>query len=394
MTVKVCFLVIFFIFPLTISIGPSSHLYFRNFFNHARDCGKSSENYLKRFIALRTGDNNQNPVFWYYSGVVRNPSNGVAISGIEGVEYVVPIPEQLISSSDHAIDLTTERSSQGNSDKANNHDTKLYSYLTKKLFFYVNPHNSQELLTKFRVQQSAPAREVNPITSFSEYVKFYTHPDSKKLHSVIEFPGQRELFPQKVQIIKDGETSSVDVEDDEGTSRISQENFDQERYHIGHIVTGGKRPQKSSFLNSLVSFSASSASSPLHGKSQEYFSIWRNKSNKGRLQALFSRWNPKSALDTTNQIQFDYIRYGESPAWAIPGTSCLTEIHAQCFPEGYNSLPDNIRSLVEKHQAQFIQQLPQSSNKYDALQLFKLEEDKYQSYATPWYKRLFNRMKK
>lgn len=384
--------------PLSLSIAPASHSYFRNFFNHVKDYGKSNEKFLKRFVELRTGDNGDKPAFWHHSGVIRNPSNGVAIAGVEGIEYTVPFPCQPV-----ALNNLTTLTNQLNVLSGQN-TTTTYSYLTKKLFFYVNPHNPKELLTQFRVQRSAPARPVNPLASFAQIITYFRHPQSENLQCVIEFPSSRKLYSRKMQVIAD-EARGVGEEEPEALpSSPRRHSKITERYHVGNMITGGKA-QGRRWPGSWVSLSATGVS-PLQGRSQEFFSIWRQTPPSGPAHWLSFLSKMKQGLvklgrqveeeeeaASAQGVQMDYIRYGEAPAWAVPGLPCVTELHATCYGPHYNSLPAGIQALVDQHHPRFLLELSRLQER--ALDLVELQDcfhrqeiDAFQSFAKPWYRKL------
>lgn len=315
---------------------------------------------IENFIKLRSNKPKQHAI-WYHRGILRNPSTGNEIAGIEGVEMCKAMPSAFTKAilHDHLPHLS-------NSTTTSTHKTYLGgSYLTKKFFTYVDIANRSQEINTFRIQRQSPQRSVQPTAPMYELITLYYHPDQDKIASIIEWPSGRKLFGHKVSFAK-----------------VSKSGKSSALLRVDHVVSGKK---KTSF-NKWISFA--STSEQTRGRSHESFlmeeespSKWRGMQSMAKL--VKSSFNQKTKEDDVIQdyeVKMSYRRFGEGPYWYFPGKPCLVEVDSYRL-SSWKQVPKHAMALVDRLDPTFRSQgscsLDEFENSKDQLDDFK-----------PWYRRI------
>jgi hypothetical protein len=136
---------------------------------------------IKSLANARAGSPDNSGVVWYHTGVMRNPLTGAEVVGIEGLEFVSRLPANF-SSTSSSSELYTE------------------SYLSRKLFAYVNAKNRSEAIRSFRVRPPhSPARDVQPFKELNQVVTLGVDSQGNAF-TYVAFPSGRTLHSTRVRI--------------------------------------------------------------------------------------------------------------------------------------------------------------------------------------------------
>lgn len=329
------------------------------------------EHLLKTKLESRTVGE---PTMWYYRGWVRDPSNGQRIVGIEGVERVVSIRDFNVSASNITAEvLSTEtRQSPGSSLLTNSRSSS--TYLTHKLFVYVNINNRSEAITKFRKASLAPLRCVNPVSELRELVSLKSQsalsdrfPKNRMpgAESHIFWPSGRRIYGQ-LTFASDFNTMA----DSEGSNPIAV----GKSLAFAHSVRGNKKRP----VRRWVSFHGSDDSNV--GRSSEVYHFFRSEQPLQQLiRKIRMSFVGKSGLPLKHSLAFKYRRFGAAPAWLSPRKPCEIEIQGYRL-ESTEDLPDYALELLESCVPGFFQ------DQLTAQKFFAIGRDPYSSYQ-PWYQR-------
>lgn len=370
-------------------------------------------NKINQFIKLRAA-NNENRLsrysYWHHSGVLRNPYTGKEIVGIEGIEIIYPI--DYINTKNH------KKNTINNTTTAATNDIYKKSYLSKKIFFYVDKDNHNQVIEKFRLQIQSPLRNIKPIKILYELVTLGID-NNNKLFASVEYPSGRTIRTSKIQINNQINTISI-------LERIL---LCKEKLQIINYMSG--MPKK--MINRWISFNHNKDIGN-RGKSQEYYIISKyggimnldieniipklslnilyfyinikdslnhiisrnnnkynnninNNNNNTSLSSIHKQninWILKNKLLLNNinikpQITMSYQRYGESPSWFSINHACSIEIKSNKYTSS-KYIPINIKEFIERNQPEFI------NNNYDisTITQFRKQIDLLNKYL-PWY---------
>jgi len=286
---------------------------------------------VKDFLSLKAGLGSKQS-YWHYSGVMRNPLTGAEVIGIEGVEIVRPIRSMTGTNSSGSADDYTR------------------SYLSKKLFMYVDRTNRSSLISEYRLLRQAPLRPVVPSKQFVELVTLGVDSLGQAFASV-SWPGSRRtISTNKIRIVPAAGADSV-LDQIRGRKKLNVVNFMTAGVPIGKI------PKNS--IRRWVSFSPSGDSEGA-GRSQEYYTISNGDApaasspdavvkqtvGKAGWRALFG---PKP---TKPEAVMTYQRHGEGPAWYSVGRACVIELSGARYSAA-KCLPGYVRELVSRAQPDF-----------------------------------------
>jgi hypothetical protein len=139
---------------------------------------------INSLVNARAGSPDSSGVVWYHTGVMRNPLTGTEVVGIEGLEFASRLPANFSTSS------------------SSSYDGQMYSesYLSRKLFVYVNAKNRTEAIRSFRVRPPhSPARAVQPLNELHQVVTLGVDRHGNAF-SDVAFPTGRTLHSAKVKI--------------------------------------------------------------------------------------------------------------------------------------------------------------------------------------------------
>lgn len=350
---------------------------------------------VKRFLQLRVGssDNKQKSAFWYYTGSVRDPVSGREIVGIEGVEKISVITSDLTSflgspaaanNFSQAIAdqfLHTPMSSQSTSTAK--------SYLSHKLFLYVDAQNRTSPVSSFRKSRMAPARSVNPFKELLEWVQLDVNSVSVESNSkeagdgaprsncrvisTVMWPGGRTMEGRLF-------LESLDT----ATTGIASPNLSPSAMGIAvhHTILGRKLKP----VNKWIAFGPSQEGSV--GKSSEVYRLQENRSPHMVLNP-WSKMKKLSAEDSYlahSPIRMFYKRYGTAPAWMAPQRPCEIELYGYRI-DNPNWLPSATKELFQSYANEFFV----TSNPSTAA-LVDEKNDPYFKYK-PWYTKLATLLK-
>lgn len=222
---------------------------------------------------------------WLYSGVIRNPSTGSEIIGVQGLEITKRL-SNIDNTSSSSIDLEFKSPSG--------------SYLSKKLFIYTNILNDTQPITSYRIRKHSPLRPVTPTKSIHQLISFRVNDNTSQIAAIVEYPGGRIVKSDNV-MIKEHKIGMLPW--------MSRRSVDLTCFLVS------KRTKKKS-MNRWISFAPSSEGS---GKSQEYYAL-----------------SPAKHLLDQHRAYLKCTKYGECPAWFAPGRSCCTELSGA----SYSSMSD------------------------------------------------------
>lgn len=340
---------------------------------------------LSHYMTLRCGNNKFKPLYWYYTGSIRNPMTGNIIAGIEGIEFVQRLPdwnENQVKDTFTAIMSKLRLNINQLHELDNNHTTKssyIPSYMTKKIFIYTNPLNHSNILSSYQIRPQSPKRVINnPYKELNEIISIQSSnifDNSYKV--VIQWPKGRISCTKKMQILSDIKQPKQSHQDQKNDMNINQlsSKYNTDTLEIKNFIHGGKiklknhKILKNQFFNILkqstrwISFSSSSLSD-FNGRSQEYYSIYPIK-----LMNFIK-------LGQSGMI---YHRYGEGPAWYALKHACNTELHGISF-QSLDQIPKSTVAMISSVCPHFL-------NEKLSIDLFDNKMDMLEKYK-PWYSRL------
>lgn len=322
-------------------------------------------NSVQQFLQLKTGPSDRQ-AYWYYNGLVRNPLTGIEVAGIEGIEIVRPLDTS------HTPSRLVNGSSMGEGFAG--------SYLSNKVFVYVDKANRTSEIEKYRVRHHAPQRTVNPVKQFAELITVGVEP-SGDTFATIGWPTGRTLHTNKVRF----------TQSDDGIAPLDQL-LGKKKINVINFMSAAVRRTGKHPLSKWVSFSPSSDDGTT-GRSQEYYTI----SNTGSLPnanspiiatplmsktlkstpASTTSAAPGSAVGTSPSNMRDsavskstlahkllrpfrpkpsavlsYRHYGEGPPWFAVGKACVIEMSGARYDTA-QALPAAVRELVDRLQPDF-----------------------------------------
>lgn len=287
---------------------------------------------VKDYLSLKAGSGSKQS-YWHYSGVMRNPLTGAEVVGIEGVEIVRPI-----------------RSIAGTHNISDSADDYTRSYLSKKLFMYVDRTNRSSLINEYRLLRQAPLRPVTPSKQFAELVTLSVDSVGHMFASV-SWPGShRTISTNKIRILPAAGADSV-LDQIRGRKKLNVVNFMTAGVPIGKI------PKNS--IRRWVSFSPSGESEGA-GRSQEYYTISNGDAPAAGSPAAVVKqsvgkpgWKALFGPQTARpEAVMTYQRHGEGPAWYSVGRACVIELSGARY-SSVKCLPSYVRELVSRAQPDF-----------------------------------------
>ena len=368
---------------------------------------------INQFMQLKS--HNKKLSYWYYTGTLRSTSTGREIVGIEGIEIVSPMiryrRDGLASTnsnitSNHDTKRRRRRRIRGKGRENNDNiaidkDKYKISYLSNKMFVYVNKDNHTSVVEKFRLHPSAPLRDVKYLKQFHELVTVGI--DYKnQLYASTEYPSQRTIKTSKISMNDNINNNIYNYR----ISSLEKLLFGKKTINIANFMSGMPRR----YIHRWISFS-SNQDSGSRGRSQEYYTLTRscnlfNIDVDNMIPKLFihsiatyidikdklSVWNrslrrrinsndiitagyedPKNSHSKFNQfitlyqyytnksktnngtsisslpikpsITMNYQRYGECPSFFSADQSCCVELHAVKL-DSLRYLPMNIVQLI------------------------------------------------
>ena len=270
---------------------------------------------------------------WHYSGVLRSPSTGSVLVGVQGLEYV------------HLLDV----------------DNNGGSYVSRKVFVYTdlteendynnhidgesNRHSNLRALKQYRVRPNAPKRRVRSSKIFNEIVSFQTDRNTSRVFTSIQFPNKRRIRSTKFTL-KDNTMSTL--EQSPLLSRLIKpltSYRNEEDFSVVALIRGVGTAAASNAtrkINKWISFASPEDS--IHGRSQEHYRISSSSSLAWGIQPRESRLLP---VKGSGAFLF-YKRFGEGPPWYSPGKSVLTELHACKFETSalIKAVPQEVLRLI------------------------------------------------
>lgn len=345
---------------------------------------------VKRFLQLRVGssDNKQKSAFWYYTGSVRDPVSGREIVGIEGVEKISPITSDLTSflGSPAAINNFSQAIADQflHAPVPPHSISTAKSYLSHKLFLYVDAQNRTSPVSSFRKSRMAPARPVNPFKELLEWVQLDVNPVSMasnskeagdgaprsncRVISTVMWPGGRTMEGRLF-------LESLDT----ATTGIASPNLSPSAMGIAvhHTIRGRKLKP----VNKWIAFGPSQEGSV--GKSSEVYRLQENRAPR----MVLNPWGKMKKLskDETHlacsPIRMFYKRYGTAPAWMAPQRPCEIELYGYRI-DNPKWLPSTTKELFHPYANEFFA----TSNPSTAA-LVDEKKDPYFNYK-PWYTKL------
>ena len=228
---------------------------------------------VEQFMHLK--GHNRKLSYWYYTGTLRSPSTGREIVGIEGVEIVSPIIHHKVSNKERYSPLTNNTTTSAisrnkGSSRKYDIDTAMdkykASYLSKKIFIYVDKDNHTQVIDKFRLHPSSPQRDVRYVKQYHELITLGI--DSKdQLYASTEYPSQRIIKTNKITINDNVNNNNYNHH----PSTLEKLLFCKETINIVNFMSGMPRKH----INRWISFS-SNQDSGSRGRSQEYYTLNRN----------------------------------------------------------------------------------------------------------------------
>lgn len=315
---------------------------------------------VKRFLQLRVGsDNKQSSAFWYYTGSVRDPVSGREIVGIEGVEKICALTSNLTSFLGGPN--TATNFSQAIADQfllapmSPQSMSTSKSYLSHKLFLYVDAQNRTSPVSSFRKSRMAPARPVNPFKELLEWVQLDVNQvrvdsNSKepgegalrsncRVVSTVMWPGGRTMEGRLL-------LESLDT----ATTGISSPHFAPSAMGIAvhHTIRGRKLKP----VNKWIAFGPSQEGSV--GKSSEVYRLQENRAPR----MVLNPWNKMKKISTEDAhlahspIRMFYKRYGTAPAWMAPQRPCEIELYGYRI-DNPKLLPSTTKELFQPYAKEF-----------------------------------------
>lgn len=346
----------------------------------------SEKKKLNQFINLRCGKSNPlNPIYWYYTGVIKNALTGTDIAGIEGIEYIANIHNELDDDDEYLQNNHEKLTLMQLGNKNNTEMENLYikSYLSKKIFIYTPLDNRTTSLDTFRVRPAAPKRKIKQVyKEMNELISMTPSRDSKNSFSVIiQWPKGRTSSTQKLKIITDDmyrDSKSTSLSNDK---KISNKQHSS-RLELTNFILGGVPKGKRRAWNKWISFS--SPSSDILGKSQEYYSIYPI-NERLSFQSIFQKLRLGKVLPRVLML---YRRYGEGPSWYSLGRPSLTEIQGYRY-DSLQDTPNHVHKLIENT----LKSQWNNGNQFLNYEDFDQQLDLFDKYK-PWYQILWSKIKR
>jgi len=365
---------------------------------------------INQFMTLKS--QNKKLSYWYYTGTLRSTSTGREIVGIEGIEIVSPMIRYTDDLASTNSNITSNHDSKKrNKRKGRDDDTNIeadkykVSYLSNKVFVYVDRDNRTAVVEKFRLRPSAPLRDVKYMKRYHELVTIGI--DYKnQLYASTEYPSQRTIKTRKISINDNVNNNIYNYR----ISSLEKILFSKETINIANFMSGIPRR----YIHKWISFS-SNQDSGSRGRSQEYYTLSRscnlfnidvdnvipklviqsiatyidikdklslwNRSLRRRInsnldngiiaadhdnsissrskfnqfisayQKYYTKKSRKSngttisSLPIKPSITMNYQRYGECPSFFAADQSCCVELHAVKL-DSLHYLPANIVQLI------------------------------------------------
>lgn len=396
------------------SIPPTDLRYCHNALRHygslRLSLGRSNRNDEKGIKKTTSGDTCS---LWYYTGVVRNPTTGKEVVGVEGLEQtkVIPASAMLQEASSALSSASDSMSLLQNS----------ISYLSSKVFVYTDLYNRSVPIREYRLQKISPKRNVEPVIEMNQLntlgfrrrrdisdpvVAGNTNKKKKEssspkfdFFSVIQWPSGRTIHTNNIHfnkfLAKDALSPSSVPPSTMNSNSMNGRNslFDQkDSIRVFHFVHGASahksinnsvrsyepisleqengisniKESRSRFrLTDWVSVSPSGYQ-PWHGRSQEQYIIApQTRARSGRfwpLNLINSRKKAASVRNAAAYLNSDVVmqctRYGECPSWYAVGKMCTTELTAYKLKDS-RELPTHIPSLLAScDMSSFLDRLP------------------------------------
>lgn len=332
----------------------------------------------EKLLKFKTGKNKF--AIWYYQGYIRDPANGKNVVAIEGIEKIQSLHGKNLSSILDGNNSSTVLS--------NNLSTSSSTYLSHKIFLYVDANNRSSPLTGFRKTRMAPLRKVNPFNSQLECVHIdidNSNSSSKELNlffgsnsekiragsvtdslparlsSTVFWPGGRciegKLWVEKLEEHPRGRVSSSG-------------------WTIHHSVRGRKKKR----TNRWIAFGPDNDEANM-GKSNEVYQL--HDSTGPSLPQSWKLIGKKSSsaepfpLSQVSAWMY-YKRYGNSPAWLAPQKPCEIELRGYRLSR-LNEVPRSTRELFMPYASDFLNDQPPS------LKSMQEKSKDPLSQFTPWY---------
>lgn len=371
------------------------------------------------FFRRRTNYPELRSCLWHFSGNVRHPMNGREIAGIEGLELITavePVGNSGLNDSQPGgkVDSLFSRYQK----------RRVFSYLSNKVYLYVQPHDHTKLLEKIKIREMSPKRNVKnkrkclTWNSLVEYdILTVNNSVTKKLfQSVIQFPSSRKVFSKNLTFDNSFETNddhkgtswslntvvathrvnnnpknSIDAKELKYQQHLLEESklFGSKPLSLGNKISQGiaKVVDKA---KSLVSFSATGESNSLHdfSSSTEQYKIHSipNKASGGGSWIM----TLLRGKDRSYTITMDYRRFGEAPSWFSPGKPAIVDLQGRRYASLYD-LPVDVQKLFREHAPDLIDNIEKICNAVDPAKeltsVYVNGKDENDNYL-PWYTQL------
>lgn len=228
---------------------------------------------INQFMQLKS--HNKKLSYWYYTGTLRSASTGREIVGIEGIEIVSPVIHYRDGLSSTNSNITSNHNSkrrnkskgiEGITNIAADKDKYKVSYLSNKMFIYVDKDNHTSVVEKFRLSPSAPLRDVMYLKRYHELITVGID-NKNQLYASTEYPSQRSIKTSKISM-NDNANNNIN---NYRISSLEKLLFCKETINIANFMSG--MPRK--FIHRWISFS-SNQDSGSRGRSQEYYTLTRS----------------------------------------------------------------------------------------------------------------------
>ena len=291
----------------------------------------------------KTGYPNTPGVVWHHLGVMRNPLTGAEVVGVEGIELVVPLPSEVFTNDPNDTEITK-------TSKNIIKDVPLFSesYLTSKIFVYVDGKNRSQAITSFRVRPPhSPSRQVNPIKEIHQLVTIGLN-EQGKLYSKVGFPGGRTIESKRIKISSKSITNSEEGPKD-STALSIRPSF---RFGKADLLADWKNPsfeviqfvsaKKKKTINRFISFQ--SPGNDISGRSQEYYTIQLIPQTLSKLLKGLGLGLGRKDQPSQPTAKMIYKRYGECPPWYSVAKATSMEIQAL----RYNCLAELPLEVLER----------------------------------------------
>ena len=217
--------------------------------------------HVDKFLKLRSGGQ-YDPAIWYHHGVIRNPLTGTVVVGIEGIEMTRLLnPSEEVSTNESGLEENRDGRASSRPISTDKQAPFTRSYITKKMFAYVDINNRSTLMDEYRVRAGSPRRKVSPVKIMAEQVTLSLDAMGR-ICARITWPGGRNIWSHKLSIVESASSSSFASIDK--LLGISQ-------YEVTAFVGSNRRKP----VRKWISFGPSQHGSG-SGHSQEYYSIRRS----------------------------------------------------------------------------------------------------------------------